>query len=120
MATILDSNLFPLGVIRPTPGVPSNIFTNYPDFMTQDTLFHGSVNLLLFQADPKNKGAAYIGTFSLDKTQSLTNGIIYTLMAGGDSFSIASPNTLNVFMSQGILIDVDNAGDGVQVTFYVR
>lgn len=119
MPVEFDSNLFSLGVIRPTPGTPLGIFTNYPELLLSDPTRTGAVAMILFQADTENSGEAYIGTQRLDLTDPLKPGLLYTLVNPGDSFSVSSYG-LNIFEALKFRVDVEKAGDGVQVSIHIR
>lgn len=120
MATVFDSNVFPLGVIRPTPKSPLSVFTNYPDLLQLQTFADGRVNMLLFQALNVNHTLAYVCGPHVDRNQANTDGVIFELNPG-DSFSIAGSSTsVNILEALNYLIDVDTLGDGVRVSVHVR
>jgi len=110
----IDANFFPLGLITPTPGTPSTIYANYPA-LADDEYSH--VNIIFWQAHPDNTGRVYLGSPSMNVAAN--QGINYTLMSGGDSFSIAS-SVGSEFDIRSWRIDCENLGDGVYVSIYIR
>lgn len=109
-------NFYPLGVIRPVPGTPLDVFQNYPALRTDEPWFYA--NMVLFQAHPDNAGKAYLGSEELDVATD--TGIYYALMGAGDTFSIGTTGALNIFHLKQFRIDVEAPGDGVIVSMFVR
>jgi hypothetical protein len=114
MATVIDSNPFPLGVIKPTPGSPVGIFQNFPDLATG---IYTYANMITFQAHYGNSGKIYIGNQSLDVATD--TGILYVLINYGDALSVGS-FALNVIDLRNIRIDAETLGDGVFVSMFIR
>lgn len=109
-------NFFPLGVIRPTPGTPVDIFENFPALRLEEPSFYG--NMVLFQAYHDNAGKAFVGSEELDVVTDY--GLYYTLMGAGDSFSVGTTGALNIFHLKQFRIDVETLGDGVIVSMFQR
>jgi len=112
MSTPIDSNPFPLDFIHPVPGVPQGLLVNYPDLYVDDCC-----NLILLQSHPENKGRCFFGNHRLNLLTGA--GLIYTLMAPGDSFVLYN-NAQNVYKLSDFRIDVEFLGDGIVPSIYVR
>ena len=114
MADILLYRFMPLGLIQPTPGIPLDIFQNYPAFRTDKV--YTSANLLVFQAHWLNTGRSYIGQTNLDV--GTNTGINWVLAGPEDGFTIGT-QALNIFEIVNFRVDVENMGDGVLVSMFI-
>jgi len=110
--SVIDSNPFPLGFVATAPGTPVALTVNYPALDVDD-----SCNLIMLQSDSENVGRCFFGNHRLDLLTG--EGLIYTLMAPGDSFVLYN-NAQNVFRLSEFRVDVESPGDGVRVSIYVR
>lgn len=111
MPTTIDSNPFPLGFVTTVPGVSVSLTANFPDFEFED------VNLILLQSHSQNLGRCFFGNTRLNLLTG--EGLIYTLMGAGDSFVLTNI-AQNVYRLSAFRLDVEFAGDGVNVSVYIR
>ena len=110
--SVIDSNPFPLGAILGMPGTPARLTMNYPDLDVDDCC-----NLIMLQSDSENVGRCFFGNHRLNLLTG--EGLIYTLMAPGDSFVLYN-NAQNVYKLSEFRIDWEFAGDKVRSSIYVR
>lgn len=113
MPTVIDTNPFPLGAIKPTPGTPLSILANYPDL---DVDLY-SCNLILCQALPGNTGHCFLGNSRLNKTTG--EGVFFNFLWPGDAF-VLSNFYQNTYRLSDFMVDTDTLGDGLNVSIYIR
>lgn len=97
--------------------MPIGLFGNFPNLETELSKGQGA-NLIHFQAARMNTGAVWIGRETLNKTTEV--GIVHVLNGPGDSFSISSQGAINPFELSNFRVDVENSGEGVYVSIWVR
>jgi hypothetical protein len=110
--SVIESNPQPLGFVTTAPGTPVRLTLNYPGLDVDDCC-----NLILLQSHPENKGRCFFGNHRLNLLTG--EGLIYTLMAPGDSFVLYN-NAQNVYKLSQFRVDVEILGDGIVASIYVR
>ena len=110
--SVIDSNPMPLGFVGTVPGTPVALTVNYPALDVDN-----HCNLILLQSHSENHGRCFFGNHRLNLLTG--EGLIYTLCAPGDSFVLYN-NAQNVYKLSDFRVDVEFAGDGVNVSVYVR
>jgi hypothetical protein len=109
------ANPITLDEIKPVPGVPMSIVANHPRLAEQ------LANSLYFQVLPTNKGNIYIGNRTLN-VGALTGIIARLRPPTANSLPEVAwdiPTQPNPFWLNDYLIDCDQLGDGVIVSFMV-
>ena len=107
------SDATPLGIIQPTPGNPTRLTINFPEYQSE------SVNTIILQVLPGNLGDVYFGRENMNKVTGV--GVIYILRPPTANYlpdlAYNIPGSMNPFLIGVYRVDCDTLNDGVRPSF---
>ncbi len=104
-------------VVVTSPGMPVSLISQMAASGICLTTDHVPVNrvnitpLTMNHSGAGNTGNVYVGFAGMNKTTGFN--LLVTIPPGGSDFSITNDGGANIYSLESILIDADNAGDGV-------